>query len=245
LVNGEATGGNYPYYRLAVLNMLRKGQNWTMFQKELRDGDLDLDPDFIEYVTLRNYFRQSAGYPVAESPDAWVTLHKTNDSCFVGRRHYHNYEKFLSQREQAGGLTKPVEELKVDWSASDYGFSDCLPARTHFGKRTDWANGSDYIYFDLNDAFAAQTEHRFRIAVTYQDTGTTSWRLEYNSMTRADAPTPSVTNTDTDMVKTVIFSLSDAEFDNALTGGMDFRISNNGNDADVVIRTVRVMRGGQ
>ncbi|HKQ13015.1 MAG TPA: ricin-type beta-trefoil lectin domain protein [Steroidobacteraceae bacterium] len=243
-INSDGTNfvpGNYPYYRLAVLNMLRKGQNWTTFSKALRDGDWDQDPRFTDYVTLRNYFRQSAGYAVTESPDAWVTLHETNDSCFNGRRHYHNYEKFLHQIEQTGGLTQPA--LPLQWPANTYAFTGCLPATTQFAKRTDWASGNNYIYFDLDDTFATSTEHRFRIAVTYQDTGTNSWRVDYNSTSRPDAPTPSVTNTNTNAVKTVIFSLKDASFQNALDGQKDFRISNMLSNTDVVIRSVRVLRG--
>lgn len=238
--------GNYNYYRLAVLNMLRKGQNWTMFPKELRDGAFDLDSRFVEYIPLRNYFRQSAGFPINVAPDAWALLHMTNDSCFNGRRHYHNYEKFLYQREvpasgsTPGGITKETEPYS--WPAGTNGF--CLPATTQFARRTDFASNNDFIYFDVDTAFAAPSEHRFRIAVTYKDTGTTSWRIDYNSIARADAPTPSVTNTATNTVKTVIFNLSDAQFQNALPGAMDFRIWNGGGNADVVIRSVRVIRGG-
>jgi hypothetical protein len=233
--------GNYPYYRLAVLNMLRKGQNWTTFSKNVRDGDNDQDSRFTDYVTLRNYFRQTVGYPVAQSPDAWVTLHQINDNCSSGRHHYHTYDKFLHQREQTGGMTQPAEHLV--WAAGTYAFSSCSgTASTDFAKRTDWASGNNYIYFDLEDTFAASTEHRFRIAVTYQDTGTNSWRLDYNSMSRPDAPTPSVTNTNTNTVKTVIFSLKDASFQNALDQ-RDFRISNLLSNTNVEIRSVRVIRG--
>jgi hypothetical protein len=241
--------GNYPYYRLAVLNMLRKGQNWAVFPRDVREGQFDQDPGFLEYIPLRNYFRQSAGYRVNESPDAWVTLHETHQGggCFNNRRHYHNYDKFLHQREQPGGMTKPAEPWT--WDDDAVAFPRCLPSDTtpsdtNFAKRTDWASGNQYIYFDVDDAFATTNEHRFRIAVTYQDRGTSSWQLEYSTPTSAVVATPFVTNTDSKGVKTAIFSLSDASFRNAQTGGMDFRIWNRGNQADVIIRSVRVLRGG-
>ena len=240
--------GNFPYYRLAVLNMLRKGQNWAVFPRDVRDGAFDTDQRFAPYIPLRNYFRQTAGYPIGESPDAWATLHKTNDNCFQGRRHYHNYEKFLYQREvQSGGMTTPVEPHQ--WGANVYAFAGCAPAvaTTHFAKRTDWASNNDFIYFDVDDAFAAQGERRFRIAVTYQNSGTATWHLDYSTETNAIVSTPTVTNTgNAAEVKTVIFSLSDASFRNAYAGGtMDFRISNGEGTQDVSIRSVRVMRGGQ
>jgi hypothetical protein len=241
--------GNFPYYRLAVLNMLRKGQNWAVFPRDVRDGAFDNDPDFAPafapYIRLRNYFRQTAGYPVDESPDAWAMLQKTNDNCFQNRRHYHNYEKFLYQREVAsGGMTTPVEQH--DWNSSANGFAACLPAKTHLAKRTDGASNNYFIYFNVDDAFAAPGEGRFRIAVTYKNTGTATWHLDYSTVTNAIVATPTVTNTDTPEMKTVIFSLSDASFRNAQAGGtMDFRINNGESSKDVVIYGVRVLRGGQ
>jgi hypothetical protein len=106
---------------------------------------------------------------------------------------------------------------------------------------------NDFIYFDVDDAFAAQGERRFRIAVTYQNAGTATWHLDYSTETNPLVSTPTVTNTgNASEVKTVIFSLSDVSFRNAYAGGtMDFRISNGEGTQDVTIRSVRVMRGGQ
>ncbi|HKU15350.1 MAG TPA: ricin-type beta-trefoil lectin domain protein [Steroidobacteraceae bacterium] len=243
---GSFVAGNLPYYRLAVLNMLRKGQNWAVFPRDVRDGAFDTDSRFTDYIRLRDYFRQTAGYPVDESPDAWAMLQKTNDNCFQNRRHYHNYEKFLYQREVAsGGMTTPVEQH--DWDASANGFAACLPAKTHLARSTDGTHGNYFIYFDVDDAFATATEGRFRIAVTYKNTGTATWHLDYSTQTNDTVATPTVTNTNTAEMKTAIFSLSDASFRNAQAGGtMDFRINNGESSTkDVVIYSVRVLRGGQ
>ncbi len=238
---------NYDYYRLAVLNMLRKGHNWAIFPHDLRTGAHDAAQP--RFAALRDYFRQSAGYPVAESPDAWATLHMFHDYCYNGTRRYHNYEKFLLQRDiESGGRTIPTE--LHTWDPDQYGFCTVggsggatQPAVTYFARRTDRATGNNYVYFDVDSRFAPASERAFRIAVTYRDTGTAAWRLEYSTAGSAVVSTPSVTNTNSGTLKTAIFHLTDASFRGAHTGGMDFRIFNGGT-ADVTIRSARVIRGG-
>ncbi|WP_433260792.1 hypothetical protein ACQPZF_25075 [Actinosynnema sp. CS-041913] len=237
---------NYDYYRLAVLNMLRKGHNWAIFPRELRtDANDAAHPRF---AALRDYFRQSAGYPVNESPDAWATLQMFYDGCYNGTRRYHNYEKFLLQRDvQSGGRTTPAEQHT--WAPDQYGFckvgegGSTQPAVTYFARRTDHASGNDYIYFDLDNRFAPTTARDFRIAVTYRDTGTAKWSLQYSTANAATVSTPTVTNTNSGVLKTAIFSLSDASFRGAQPSGMDFRLYNGGS-ADLVVRGVRLIRGG-
>jgi hypothetical protein len=237
--------GNYRYYRLAVLNMLRKGQNWAIFPDALRSGAQDAAHP--EFATLRDYFRKSAGYPVNESPDAWAMLQMFYDGCFNGTRRYHNYEKFLVQRDvESGGRTTLVEQYT--WAPDQYGF--CIvdgddvkqPAVTYFARRTDHASGNDYIYFDVDDQFAAMTARRFKVAVYYRNVGTASWRLQYSTASASVVSTPSVTNTDDGTWKTAVFSLTDAAFRDAQANGMDFRIYNGGS-ADVTVGGVRVIRG--
>jgi hypothetical protein len=246
IANLAGVFGNYNYYRLAVLNMLRKHQNWAIFPHDLRTGANDAAQP--QFAALRDYFRQSAGYPVAEAPDAWAVLHEFYDDCWNGSRHYHNYEKFLLQREVASGGRTVVTEQHT-WPNNQYGFCAVgtggaeVPAVTFFARRTDRASGNNYIYFDVDSGFAPASERRFMIAVTYRDAGTTAWRLEYSTATAANVPTPTVTNTNTGTLKTAIFTLSDVSFRNAQEDGMDFRIFNGGS-ADVIVRSVRVIRGG-
>lgn len=237
---------NYDYYRMAVLNMLRRGQNWAIFPHDLRTGAYD--STYPQFAALRDYFRQSAGYPVAESPDGWAVLQMFYDDCYNGTRRYHNYEKFVVQRDiEPGGRTIPTE--LHTWDPQQYGFcrvgegGATVPAVTYFARRTDRATGNNYIYFNVDSRFAPTTERAFRIAVTYRDTGTASWRLEYSTATATTVSTPSVTNTNSGTLKTAVFQLSDASLRGALSGGMDFRIYNGG-AADVTIRSVRVIRGG-
>ncbi|HEV2780879.1 MAG TPA: RICIN domain-containing protein [Actinophytocola sp.] len=243
--NNDGEFENYEYYRMAVLNMLRRGHNWAIFPHELRTGTNDAaNPRF---AALRDYFRQSAGYPVDESPDAWAVLQMFYDDCYNGTRRYHNYEKFLLQRDVApGGRTILTEQHT--WAPDQYGFcrvgegGSTQPAVTYFARRTDHASGNDYIYFDVDSRYAPPTERIFKIAVNYRDIGTAQWRLQYSTATTATASTPTVTNTNSGALKTAIFSLTDASFRGAQLGAMDFRIYNGGS-TDVTIRSVRVIRG--
>jgi hypothetical protein len=237
---------NYRYYRMTVLNMLRRGHNWAIFPHDLRSGAQD--SAHPEFAVLRDYFRQSAGYPVNESPDAWAMLQMFYDGCYNGTRRYHNYEKFMVQRDvEPGGRTTLVEQHT--WAPDHYGFckvgegGSTQAAVTYFARRTDRATGNDYIYFNVDDEFAATTARRFKVAVYYRNVGTASWRVEYSTTSAATVATPSVTNTNDGTWKTAIFTLTDVALRNAQTGGMDFRIYNGGS-ADVTVGGVRVIRGG-
>ena len=232
---------NYPYYRLAVLNMLRKGQNWAIFPDELRTTDNDAaHPDF---AALRDYFRQSAGYPRSSAPDAWAMLHMYHDDCYNGTHQYKNYEKHMIQREQPDGTTR-LTELKT-WAPDQFGFCKVgqfgatKPAVTYFARATDHARGSDYIYFDVADGFARDDETRFQIVVHYRDVGTATWRIEYSGDDRN--ATEAVTNVNDGEWKSAIFTVPDLHFRGAYSGGMDLRIYNGGSE-DVVVRGVRLIR---
>ena len=120
-----------------------------------------------------------------------------------------------------------------------------FPAVTYFARRTDHASGNDYIYFDVDDQFAAASARRFKVVVYYHDVGTANWRLEYSTASAATVATPSVANTNDNAWKTAIFTLTDAALRNAqpaATGGMDFRLYNGGT-GDVTVGAVRIIRG--
>ncbi|CCH32049.1 RICIN domain-containing protein [Actinosynnema sp. NPDC047251] len=246
IANLAGVFGNYDYYRLAVLNMLRKGHNWAVFPHDLRTGANDAAHP--RFAALRDYFRQSAGYPVTTSPDAWATLQMSYDGCYNGTRRYHNYEKFLLQRDVASGGRTTLTDQHT-WAPDQYGFckvgegGSTQPAVTYFARRTDHASGNDHIYFDVDSRFAPTTERSFRIAVTYRDTGTARWSLQYSTATAATVSTPTVANTGSGTLKTAIFTLSDASFRGAQPAGMDFRVYNGGS-SDVTVRSARVLRGG-
>lgn len=235
---------NYPYYRLAVLNMLKKGINWAIFPPELRGTDND--EAHPEFAMMRDYFRRSAGYPRHLAPDAWSVLLMMHDDCYNGTRKFKNYEKFMIQREvEPDGKTRLVE--KKTWAPDQFGFCAVgtggaeVPAVTYFARATDHASGSDYIYFDVHDEYAADHEHYFQIAVYYRDVGTATWHIQYSTADEDYRSTMAVTNTDDGEWKTAVFTLPDVHLRNAQTEGKDFRIYNGGSE-DVVVGSVRLIR---
>jgi hypothetical protein len=251
IANLAGAFNDYPYYRLAVLNMVRKGFNYAIFPSVLRTRANDTThPDFAK---LRDWFRQGAGYPINQAPDAWASLQLFYDGCYNGTHRYHNYERFLVQREhESNGRTIPSEIDKKTWPDVHYGFCTVDPAKgvtlnavTHFARRTNHP-ASDFMYFDVDSRFAAPSQNRFLIAVTYLDTGNAQWELQYSTPTQNQKSTPKVLNTSpaTPQIKTAIFTLSDVSFRGAFgdpTHPKDFRIFNGGS-SDVTIRMVRVIR---
>jgi hypothetical protein len=235
---------DYTYYRMAVLNMLRKGINYAIFPAELRDTEND--EAHPEFATLRDYFRQSAGYNVKNSPDAWAILQMWYDDSYNGKRKYKNYEKFMIQREvPPDGETVTTE--KIVWPPDKSGFRKVgewgadEPAVTYKARRTDHASGNDYIYFNVDDDFLSSNEHTVQISVFYKDNNNENWRIEYNSLTQDYQQSYTVSNVNDGKWKSAIFTLIDVNFRNSQTGEMDFRIYNGGR-ADLTVSSVRVIR---
>jgi hypothetical protein len=235
---------NYEYYRMAVLNMLRKGENYAIFPEELRTTDNDATHP--QFAVLRDHFRQTAGYPENEAPDGWAVLQVWYHGSYSQRR-YHNYEKYVTQREVAGGgLTRAeVASEKHVWPTGMFAFSykddnnNTVAPAAYFSKSTDHATGNDYMYFDVDDGFINTSQ--YRIAVTYKDVAPATWRLEYTDTNSVTLTTASVTNPGDGTVKTAVFNVPRIAFVNGIGSNMDFRIYNGGS-SDVTIMSVRVIR---
>ena len=76
----------------------------------------------------------------------------------------------------------------------------------------------------------------------YKDDNTAKWLIEYNAVDDTVLQkTAAVTNINDDTWKSAVFKINDAEFKNAQTSGMDFRIYNGGQQ-DVTVGSVRVIR---
>ena len=229
---------DFPYYRITMLNLMRAGLSHGIFCEEVRDTD-------VVYIKMfRDYFRQTGGYPINEAPDAWAALLKYStkygccgsDPAPPAPIKWQNYEKFLIQREIPGGKTVPVEQIDT----GDYGYygRDLI---LYTARRTDHANGSDYIYFNLDDNFLSSSEHAIEISVYYKDNNTANWQIQYNSQSGDYTPTASVTNTNDGQWKSARFTIKNTSFRNAQTGGQDFRIFNGGSQ-DITVSSVRVIR---
>ena len=108
------------------------------------------------------------------------------------------------------------------------------------GRLTDRANNQDYLYFYIQDNFANGISPNMQIKVTYLDAGTAQWQLHYRNST-GTLITDTVTNTNSNNTKTATFDLVDANFDNGMTAGADFRLYNGGSQ-DIEVRFVRLIR---
>jgi hypothetical protein len=106
------------------------------------------------------------------------------------------------------------------------------------GRRTDLANGSDSLYFDLVDSFLHDSSQPVEIKVTYLDKGSGSFSLQYASQSGARNTAP-VTLANSNAKKTATFRIQDGRFDGSLTGGTDFRLVASGGDIEITF--VRVI----
>ncbi len=243
--NALIGGGVCSYYhiKMSTLKAMQLRVNWL----NVRDSLIKYDPKLFQY------FRLTANKSVKKSPDAWVSLRQVYDPLFstipptpvlnsskwVDRvtLPYRNWEKWLTQREVSpNGKTVPVYKLNTNFLFDYYNF------KAFEALQTDRANGSDYMYFNVDADFIFGGTNSVEIKVTYLDNFTGNWWIEYDSYgantTKQASP---IANSNDNKWKTVTIYISDAGFTNRQNGGMDFRIYNGGNN-DITVRFVRVIK---
>ena len=100
-----------------------------------------------------------------------------------------------------------------------------------FIRRTDQATNNPYMWFDIDDEYAYNSQGLSTdITVTYWDHGTDKFRLQYNSFSGPKYATPQgginpwVQKTNSNQFRQVAFRLNDARFTNSLAEGIDFKI---------------------
>lgn len=145
-----------------------------------------------------------------------------------------NYERWLYQREiEPDGCTVRTYHIETPVKFNEEKYE---------ARRTDHENGSDYIYFNVDDKFIMGGSNEVQIKVTYLDNNSDEWWIEYDA---ADGNpyrrSSSVGNQDDEKWKTVTFAIDDASFQNRQRTGMDFRIFNGGKN-DLTVRSVRVVK---
>jgi hypothetical protein len=218
-IDGEALR-----YRLAILRALQMRVRflWTSDAAEV------INPPLSEYARL------SFGKQPATSPDAWVYLKESpvRFSPNVVR----NFERWILQRDVPTGMTVPAQRVEREFDASsspDGQWYDDL------ARRTDVTSDNPYIFFFVDDGFVVDAA--VDVHVEIWDETAARWRLEYNSVTVPDQATPWVDGQGDSAVRTVVFTLPDAAFRNALDHEADLRIHCEGPD-DVLVRWLRVVR---
>ncbi|MEM8529672.1 MAG: hypothetical protein AAGF95_02450 [Chloroflexota bacterium] len=233
LWNGDRLD-NYYFNKMANLNMLRLRMNWVFW------GDYSVAPEIFEYT------RKTMGKTVTDSPDAWVALRQyavMPEMGGDGIENIRNYERWVMQRDvEPNGRT--VATHRIDPPADSDGFPE-INGGSYEALRTDHTNGSDYMYFDVEDRFIKGGSNTIQIKVTYLDNFEGDWWIEYDAAggKKYKATNPH-TNANDKQWKTVTFEVPDAAFKNGQTDGMDFRIYNGGQD-DIAVRFVRVIKLNQ
>jgi hypothetical protein len=217
-------------YRFSLLVSLQRRYRWLW----TGPGAEALNPP------LSAYTRASFGKTVDTTPDAWAYLSQTParpTQSPVGW--IKNIERWLLQRDVPGGMTVAVERVDRQFAAGPEDGFNPSTWYDYTARRTDLAEGSPYIYFDLDDRF--QISGRALLKVEFRDEGDTSWRVEYMGYDDELKTTPGVQNTADGKIKTATFALDDARFANELPHGMDLRIVSDG-PGDVTVRWVRIIR---
>lgn len=110
--------------------------------------------------------------------------------------------------------------------------------------RTTTGDGSNYLYFDVDNAVAYGGDYDASATVRYFDRGTGSWSVQYDAADPDDAyrTAATVTNTGTDTWKTATVALPHAGFGGRENGSADLRV-NIGHDGQVVGRVGLTVTG--
>lgn len=223
---------HYHQAKMTVLKTLQLRCTTVFFNRNI----WNLGPDVHRYMVL------SLGKQVHESADAWCALREGRDVYQEWSRYdqgvrgewwVRNFERWLMQREVDGdGRT-----VRLYTYANPTLFNE----HSYEARRTDRANGSDHIYFDVHDRFLHGGSTRVLVKVTWLDEGSGAWWIEYDGASARNQRSASIARTGDGRWKTTTLSLDDARFAGGLTAGMDFRIVN-GYASDLTVRFVRVIR---
>jgi hypothetical protein len=183
---------------------------------------------------LSDYAELSLGKSIETTPDAWACLFETPMTVEPGK--LKNFERWLLQRDVPGGMTVSTQKTEREYDA---GHSPDGEWYDYVARRTDIAGGNPNIYFNLDDRFVTAGPVDIKIEIV--DENRSPWHIEYNSAGNAAESTPAFTGRGDGNIRTITFTLHDAQFSNALDHNMDFRIVADGPD-NVVVRWVRVVR---
>lgn len=224
------------YYneKMAHLKALQLRMRWIAIQ----EGQAERYPALYAYIAL------SLGKQVSDSPDAWVSLRTFLEDEFPSRwdgEHLHivnNWERWLYQREiSSDGLTQ-ASYSAVDYMMEgdiDFGYP-VFEART-----TQHSQGSDYIYFNIDDRFSESYAGDYQLNISYLDNNQARWWVEYDAGPGDEYhASEQISNQQDGAWKTVSLTLTGTDFQNRQSG-MDFRIFNGG-ESDITVRFVRIIK---
>ncbi|MFC1714443.1 beta-galactosidase [Candidatus Poribacteria bacterium] len=231
--NGNIPWSNYYQLKMTALKSLQIRVNCVFMNRRI----------WADAPEIHHYMLKSLGRHYYDSPDAWCTLREGRD-VYQNWSRWHlgfrdewwlrNYERWLYQREvKPDGYTVRTYHIETPVKFNEEKYE---------ARRTDHKNGSDYIYFNVDDRFIMGGSNEVQIKVTYLDDNSSKWWIEYD----ADDGDPykrssSIGNLNDGKWKTVTFAINDASFQNRQQTDMDFRIFNGGSH-DLTVRFVRVIK---
>lgn len=224
---------NYEQLKLTALKNLQLRVNVVFLAEAL----------WSKAPELHHYMLKTLGRRYDDSPDAWCALREGKDihqlwtRWHLGEREgwwIRNWERWLIQRE----VNPDGKTVRTAYVQTPVKFSE----ESYEARRTDHTNGSDYIYFGIDDKFMKGGNNKVQIKVTYLDNNVSEWWIEYDAFSGNNYQKSSpINNINDGKWKTVTFSINDAAFDNRQRENMDFRIFNGGKE-DLTVRFVRLIK---
>ncbi|MEO8274718.1 MAG: hypothetical protein ABI639_00765, partial [Thermoanaerobaculia bacterium] len=194
------------------------------------------------YAALWQWTRLELGKRVWDSPDAWAALRDAEDTYWIddtsvtwtGVPYVRNLERWLVQRDVAPqGVTRRGTDMRSNDPTPENGTA-------YEGRRTELAAGRSSIYLDLDARFFAGGVVPVEVKVTYRDSGTGSFRIEYPGASGTQSTT-SQTYANSGAWRTATFAIPDGLWNGDLPGATDLRLVATG-PADLEARFVRVVR---
>ncbi|NLE76110.1 MAG: hypothetical protein GX605_05090, partial [Chloroflexi bacterium] len=191
-----------------VLTALDRHSDYIVMDKYLTQ-----EPARYPYLEFANRY---LGRSIDDTPSVWVALRETSPQ-YTWYPDRGNYEFWLYQVDAVpGGRTVPAWEV----SSAPEGY---------YTRRTDQGSGNPYMYFNVDDRYLYGGQNTVEVSVTYYDSGTDRWELQYDAVDNAYKSAGVVAKQNSGQWKTKSWVLNDARFANSQTGGgahvgSDFRL---------------------
>ncbi|EFA85193.1 hypothetical protein PPL_02193 [Heterostelium album PN500] len=221
--------------KMSNLKALQMGVNWLYV--------VNNDSYLKQYTAHWNWVRLSLGRYPNTAFDAWVALRDAQDKfsygfSWTGAPYVKNYERFLTQRDVVGAVTKRGTTKYTNVVESNNGIA-------YEGRQTDIPNNPSIVFY-LDDQFIVPTSNistPVQVKVTYLDNQATSWILQYtNTAGVLVSSDPVVQQGTSKALTTATFTLTDALFQNNVQpGNSDFKITTTGSQ-NIEIWFVRVIK---
>lgn len=191
-----------------------------------------IDPPLLAYATA------VMGHTVATTPDAWCYLRQTAvTSGVTAALAIKNIERWLIQRDVAGGMTVPAEWTPRTFNA---GWEPGPSYGDWAARRTNFASGDDRIFFQADSGF--DLSDPLTIMVEVRESSAVSWCIEYADPEYGVVQSEAYTCAADGQVRTVSWAIGGIDA-GGLSNGMDFCIRRLGGKGDVTVRFVRVVHG--